>query len=90
VSTSADRGVSRGQRGGRQETYLAKTHIHKTEATGNDLHQNALATWTEVKTLHKQQNSHIQSDIQSNPDIWNKTLSDGRHLKQRNPRTLPI
>jgi hypothetical protein len=42
----------------RQETYLAQTHIHKTEATGNDAHQNALATWTEVKSLHTQQNSH--------------------------------
>jgi hypothetical protein len=24
------------------------------EATGNDAHRNALATWTEVTTLHKQ------------------------------------
>jgi hypothetical protein len=39
----------------RQETYLAQTHIHKTEATGNDAHQNALATWTEVKPFHSQQ-----------------------------------
>jgi hypothetical protein len=45
---------------------LAQTHIHKTEATGNDAHQNALATRTEVKTLHKQQNSHIQSNTQTN------------------------
>jgi hypothetical protein len=37
----------------RPETYLAQTHIHKTEATGNGTHQNALVTWTEVKTLHK-------------------------------------
>jgi hypothetical protein len=43
-----------------QETYLAQTHIHKTEESGNDAQQNALATWTDVKTLHKQQNYHIQ------------------------------
>jgi hypothetical protein len=29
-----------------------------TEVTGNDPHQNASATWTQVKALHKQQNSH--------------------------------
>jgi hypothetical protein len=29
-----------------QETCLAQTHIHKTEETGNDAHQNALAAWT--------------------------------------------
>jgi hypothetical protein len=43
----------------RQETYLKQTHIHKSEATGNDAHRNAVAAWTEVKTLHKQQDSHI-------------------------------
>jgi hypothetical protein len=51
----------------RQETYLAQTHIHKTEASGNDAHKNAVATWTEVKALHKQQNSLIQSNTQT---IW--------------------
>jgi hypothetical protein len=30
-------------------------------ATGNDTYQNELATWMEVRTLHKQQNSHIQN-----------------------------
>jgi hypothetical protein len=71
-------------------TYLAQTHIHKTEVTGNDARQNALATWTEVKTLHKQQNSHIQSNTQTNQDLWNTTLGYGFHIKHRNPRTLPI
>jgi hypothetical protein len=49
------------------ETYLAQIYIHKTEATGNDARQNALATWIEVKTLYRQQNSHIQSNIKP---IW--------------------
>jgi hypothetical protein len=31
-----------------QETYLMQTHIHKTEATGNDAYQNTMATWMEV------------------------------------------
>jgi hypothetical protein len=51
-----------------------RKHIHKTEATGNDAHQNALATWIEVKTLHKQQDSHIQSNTQSNLDLQNTTV----------------
>jgi hypothetical protein len=33
-------------------------HVRKPEATGNDHRQNALGTWTEVKTLHKLQSSH--------------------------------
>jgi energy-converting hydrogenase Eha subunit H len=33
-----------------------------------------LATWAEVKTFHKQQNSHIQSNIQTNLDLWNTTV----------------
>jgi hypothetical protein len=73
-----------------QETYLAQTQIHKTEATGNNAHQNALATWTEVKALHKQQNSHIQSNIQTKLDLWNTTVRYGHYFKHRNPRMLPI
>jgi hypothetical protein len=74
----------------RQETHLAQTHIHKTEASGNDAHQNALAAWTEIKTLHKQQNSHIWSNTQTSLDEWNTTVGYGFHFKHRNPRTLPI
>jgi hypothetical protein len=57
-----------------QETYVAQTHIHQTEATGNDVHQNILATWTEFKTLDKQQTFHIQSNTQTNLDLRNTTL----------------
>jgi hypothetical protein len=59
-----------------QETYMVRTHIHKMETTGNYLTK----TWTEVKTLHKQQNYHIQSNTQTNSDIWNTTLGYGFHL----------
>jgi hypothetical protein len=38
-------------------------HIRKTETTRNHLHQNVLATWTEVKTLYKQQTSYIYKTI---------------------------
>jgi hypothetical protein len=48
-----------------EQTYLAGTHIHKTEAIGNDAYQNALTTLTEVRILHKQPNSHIQSNTQT-------------------------
>jgi hypothetical protein len=51
-----------------------QTHIHKMEATGNDARQNALDTWTEVRTLHRQQNSDIQSNTQTTPDLWNTTV----------------
>jgi hypothetical protein len=68
-----------------QETYLAQTHLHKTEATGNDAHQNVLATWTEVKTLQEQQNSHILRNTQTNMDLRNTTLEYGFHCKHRNP-----
>jgi hypothetical protein len=72
------------------QCYLAQTHIHKIEATGNDPHQNALATWSEVKTLQAQQNAYIQSNTKTNLDLWNTTLGYGFHFKHRNPRTLPI
>jgi hypothetical protein len=36
-----------------------QTHIRKTETSGNEAHQNVLAIWTQVKTLHKQQNPHV-------------------------------
>jgi hypothetical protein len=42
-----------------QETHLAQTHFRKTERTRNHPHQNVLATQTKVKTLYKQQTSHI-------------------------------
>jgi hypothetical protein len=74
----------------RQETYLAQTHIHKTEATGNDAHQNAVATWTEVKTLHKQQNPHIKCNTQTNLDLSNTTVGYGFHFKHTYPTMLPI
>jgi hypothetical protein len=32
-----------------QEIYLAQTYIHKTQATANDAHQNALSTWEKSK-----------------------------------------
>jgi hypothetical protein len=47
--------------------------------TGNDTHQNALATSAEIKTLHMQQNSHIQSNTQTNPDLWNITVGYFKH-----------
>jgi hypothetical protein len=67
-----------------------QTHIHETQATGNDDDQNALATWVEVKTLHKQQNCHIQSNTQTNLDLWNTTVGCGFHFKHRNPLTLTV
>jgi hypothetical protein len=42
-----------------QETYLAQTHFRKTETTRNHPHQTVLVTRTKVKTLYKQQTSHI-------------------------------
>jgi hypothetical protein len=74
----------------RQETYLAQTHICKMEVTGNDAHQNALATWTKVKSLHNQQNSHIENNTQTSLDLRNTTVGYGFHFKHRNPRTLSI
>jgi hypothetical protein len=50
------------------------------EVAGNDAHQNALVTWTDVKTLHKQQNSHIQNSTQTNLDLWNTTVGYGFHF----------
>jgi hypothetical protein len=70
--------------------YLVQTHIHKMEATGNAAHQNAFPTWTEVKILHKQQHSHIQSNTETNVVLWNTTLGRGFHFKLKNPRMFPI
>jgi hypothetical protein len=46
-----------------QEIYLAQTHFRKTETTRNRPHQNVLVTRTKVKTLYKQQTSHILKPI---------------------------
>jgi predicted class III extradiol MEMO1 family dioxygenase len=48
------------------ENLPGANQIHKTESAGNDARQNTLATWTEVKTLHKQKNVSIQSRTQTN------------------------
>jgi hypothetical protein len=69
---------------------MAQTHIHKSEATRNDAHQNALATWMEVKSLHNQQNSQIQSNTQINLDLWNTTVGYGFQFEHRHPKMLPI
>jgi hypothetical protein len=49
-----------------QETYLAQTHFRKTKTTRNHPHQTVLVTRTKVKTLHKQQTSHIYVKQYSN------------------------
>jgi hypothetical protein len=41
------------------ETHLAQTHFRKPETTRNHPHQNVLVTRMKVKTLYKQQTSHI-------------------------------
>jgi hypothetical protein len=73
----------------RQETYLAQTHFRKME-TRNHPHQNVLVTRTQVKTLHKQQTSLIQSNTQTNLHLRNTTLGYGFHFQHRSPRTLSI
>jgi hypothetical protein len=57
-----------------QETYLAQTHFRKTETTRNHPHQNVLVNRTQVKTLHKQQTSHIWNNTQTNLDLRNTTV----------------
>jgi hypothetical protein len=55
----------------RHETYLAQTHIHKTEAAVNDAYRTVLTIWMEIKSLHKQQNSHLQRNIRTNViQLW--------------------
>jgi hypothetical protein len=44
--------------------------------------------WMEVKTLHREQNSHIQSNTQTSLNLWNATVGYGFHFKHRNPRIL--
>jgi hypothetical protein len=68
---------------------LAQTHFRKTETTRNHPHQSVLITPTKVKTLHKQQTSHIQNNTQSNLDLRNTTLGYGFHFQHRLSRTFP-
>jgi hypothetical protein len=49
-----------------------------------------LAIWTNVRILDKEQNSYVQSNTQTNPDLWNTTVGYGFHFKHRNPGKLPI
>jgi hypothetical protein len=73
-----------------QETYLAQTHFRKTETTRNHRHQNVLVTRTKVKTLYKQQTSHIKNNTQTKLDLRNITLRYGLHFQHRNSRMFPI
>jgi hypothetical protein len=50
-----------------QETYLREAHFHETETTRNRSHHNELVSWTQVKTLHNQQTSHIKTTL---TPIW--------------------
>jgi hypothetical protein len=66
-----------------------QTHFRKTETTRNHPHQNVMVTRTQIKTLNKQQTSHILN-TQTNLDLRNTTLRYGFHFQRRNSRTLPI
>jgi hypothetical protein len=74
----------------RQETYLAQTRFRKRETTNNHPHQNVLVTRTKVKTLYKQQTSHILNNAQTSLDLRNTTLGYGFHFQHGNSRTIPI
>jgi hypothetical protein len=50
-------------------SYLAQTHVHKTETTGNGVHKTILSTWTEVKTPQKRQNGIQLWGTASNSNI---------------------
>jgi hypothetical protein len=52
-------------------------------------YQNVLVSQTQVKTILKQQISHIQN-TQTNLDLQNTTMGYGIHFQHRNPTTLPI
>jgi hypothetical protein len=67
---------------------MVQIQIRKTETIGNNHYQNVLATWTQFQTLHKQQNYHIQSNIETNLDLRNTTPRYG--FQHRTPRMLPI
>jgi hypothetical protein len=69
---------------------VAQTHIHRTETAGNDAHKNALATWTEVKSLHKQQTSNIQTNNQTRLDLRNTTPEYCFHIQNIHPGTFPF
>jgi hypothetical protein len=73
----------------RQETYLAQTHIHKTEATGNDAHQNALATWKVLKLSTRNKILIYKATLKP---IWTYAIQlwGTASTSNRNPRTLPI
>jgi hypothetical protein len=75
-----------------QETHLAQTHCRKTETTRNYPHQNVLVTWTQVKTLYKQQTYLIQSNTrtQANLDLPNTALGYGFHIQRRHFITFPV
>jgi hypothetical protein len=69
--------------------YLAKNTFSQNETTRNHPHQNVLVTHTQVKTLHKQQTSHIYKVIhQSGLTEYNS--GDSSHFHHRSPRTLTM
>jgi hypothetical protein len=66
------------------------THIRKIEATAKDPNLNVLVTWTQIKTFHKQQTSHIQRNNQTSLGLWNTTLRYGFHFQHRSPGMLSV
>jgi hypothetical protein len=71
-------------------THLAQTHFRKMESTRNHPHQNVAVTRTQVKTLHKQRTSFIQSNTETNLDLRNASLGYGFHFPHRHSRMFPI
>jgi hypothetical protein len=85
-----------------QEEYIKYLGLHldrrltwhkqflKMERARNHPHQNVLVTRTKVKTLYKQQTSHIWNNIPTYLDSRNTTLGYGFHFQHRNSRTFTI
>jgi hypothetical protein len=46
--------------------------------------------WTQIKTLYKQQTSHVYNNIQTNLDLRNTILGYGFRFQQRHSRTFAI
>jgi hypothetical protein len=56
-----------------------KNTFRKMETTRYHPHQNVLVTQMQVKTLHKQQTSHIYNNTETNLNIQNTTMGYGFH-----------
>jgi hypothetical protein len=69
---------------------MAQTYHCKEETTGPQTSQLILAYWTKIKIIVSKQTSRLQSNFETNLDLWSSTLEICLNLQFGNPGEIPV